>query len=129
VVSGGLKKIVLTLWRALLSVTLHCDMSIKVVERTIRLFATIPATLVHALDLLVSPARSLVLLSSRNWYKRVNLIRALLWCIGWRAVHVTWSYWGRAVATIACPVWPRLGIHATARVGIPVSHVGVGTVR
>jgi hypothetical protein len=42
------------------------------VERAVGLFATVPATLVHALNFFIAPAGSLVLLRTWNWDKRVD---------------------------------------------------------
>lgn len=52
---------------------LHGDVSIEVVQSAVCLLATVPSALVHALNLLVSSPRSLVLL--RAWYghKAVDL--------------------------------------------------------
>jgi hypothetical protein len=41
------------------------------VKSAVGLFAPVPATLVHALDFFIAPARSLVLLRTWNWNKRV----------------------------------------------------------
>lgn len=51
---------------------LHRYVCVQVVERAIRLLASVPAALVHSLDLFVSPPRSLVLLSAWNGYERVD---------------------------------------------------------
>lgn len=48
------------------AVRLHGDVRVQVVQSTIRLFTTVPAALVHALDFFVSPTWSLVLLCARN---------------------------------------------------------------
>lgn len=48
------------------------------IEGTISLFAAVPAALIHPLDFFVASSRSLVLLRSRNWYKRVNLLSTIL---------------------------------------------------
>lgn len=48
-------------------------MSIEVVQCAICFFATVPSALVHSLDFFISSSRSLVLLSTRNWNKRVDL--------------------------------------------------------
>jgi len=61
-----------TFWGSLLTVRLHCDMRIEMVQGAVGFFASVPATLVHALNLLVTPARSLVLLRAGNGDKRVN---------------------------------------------------------
>lgn len=66
---GDLK---LTLWSSLLTVRLHRDMRVQVVQGAVGLFASVPAAFVHALDFLVSPARTLVLLRAWNWDKRVD---------------------------------------------------------
>lgn len=65
-------RILHTFWGSLLAVRLHCDVSVQMVESTIGLLAAVPATLVHALNLFISPARALVLLRARNWNKRVH---------------------------------------------------------
>ena len=57
---------------ALWSVRLHRDVSIQMIECTICFLATVPAALVHALDFLVAPARTLVLLCAWNWHERVD---------------------------------------------------------
>lgn len=54
---------------------LHGDMGVEVVKSAIGLLATIPSTLVHSLNFLVSSSRSLVLLCARNGDKRVDLKR------------------------------------------------------
>ena len=51
---------------ALCAVRLHGNMRIQMVKRAICLFTAIPSALVHALNLLITPARPLVLLSARN---------------------------------------------------------------
>jgi hypothetical protein len=63
----------LTLRSALLSVGLHGNMSIKVVQCAVGLFTAIPTALVHSLNLFVSSSRSLMLLRTRNGHERVNL--------------------------------------------------------
>lgn len=57
---------------SLLTMRLHCDVRVQVVESTVGLLAPIPATLVHALDLLVASAWSLVLLRTWNRYEGVD---------------------------------------------------------
>jgi hypothetical protein len=52
---------------------LHGDVSVKVIQCAVRLFATLPAALIHALDFLITAARSLVLLSARYGDERINL--------------------------------------------------------
>lgn len=52
---------------------LHGDVCIEMVESAVGLLASVPATLVHALNLLVASARALVLLRSRDRNKRVHL--------------------------------------------------------
>jgi uncharacterized membrane protein YkgB len=56
-----------------LTVRLHGDMSIEMVQCTISLLATIPSTLVHALDFFISSTGALVLLGTRNRNERVDL--------------------------------------------------------
>lgn len=52
----------LTLGDSFLTMGLHSDMGIQVVQSTVGLFTTVPAALVHALNLLVTATWSLVLL-------------------------------------------------------------------
>lgn len=52
----------LTLGDSFLTMGLHGDMGIQVVQSTVGLFTTVPAALVHALNLLVTTTWSLVLL-------------------------------------------------------------------
>jgi hypothetical protein len=61
-----------TFWGSLCAVRLHRDVRVQVVQRSVGLLATIPATLVHAFNLLVTPARTLVLLRAGDWNKRVD---------------------------------------------------------
>jgi hypothetical protein len=42
------------------------------IQGAICLLAAVPATLVHALDFFISPARSLVLLRAWNWDEGIN---------------------------------------------------------
>ena len=51
---------------------LHRDVRIQVVKRSVRLFASIPAALVHALDFFISATRSLMLLRTRDGHERVD---------------------------------------------------------
>ena len=59
----------LTFRRALLAVRLHRNVRVQVVERSVRLFATVPTALVHPLNFLVAPPRPLVLLRTGNWHE------------------------------------------------------------
>lgn len=59
-------------WGSLRTVRLHRDVRIQVIEGAIRLFTTLPATLVHALNLFIAPTRSLVLLRTWNWNEGVH---------------------------------------------------------
>jgi hypothetical protein len=61
-----------TFWSALLTMRLHRDVRVQMIERAIGLLAPVPPTLVHALDLFVAPARSLMLLRAWNRYERVD---------------------------------------------------------
>lgn len=62
-----------TFGSSLLSMRLHGDVGIEMVQSAVGLFATVPATLVHALNLLVSSSRTLMLLRSGDGHERVNL--------------------------------------------------------
>lgn len=66
-----------TLGRPLGSMRLHGNMRIEVIQSAVSLFTAIPATLVHALNLLVSPPGALVLLSAGDRNERVNLVTEL----------------------------------------------------
>lgn len=68
----------LTFGSPLLAVALHRYVSIQMIKRAIRLFATVPPTLVHAFNFFISSPRSLVLLGSRNRDKGVDLLRTIL---------------------------------------------------
>lgn len=58
-----------TFWCSLLAVRLHCDVRVEMVQGAIGFFAAVPSTLIHTLNLFVTPARSLVLLRAWNGYK------------------------------------------------------------
>lgn len=51
---------------------LHCDMRIQMVESAIGFFTAIPSALVHALNFFITPARSLVLLCTRDRDEGIN---------------------------------------------------------
>jgi len=53
-------------------------MGIQMIQRSVCLLTTIPSTLVHALDFLVSPPWALVLLCSRDGHKRIDLFGPLV---------------------------------------------------
>jgi hypothetical protein len=59
-------------WCSLRTVRLHRNVRVQVIQSTVGLFASVPSALVHALDLFVAAARSLVLLRTWNGHKRVN---------------------------------------------------------
>lgn len=63
-----------TFWSALLSMRLHSDVRIKMIQCTIRLLTAIPSAFIHSLDLLIPPTWSFVLLCTRNRYKGIHLI-------------------------------------------------------
>lgn len=52
---------------------LHSNVGVEMVQSSVGLLATVPATLVHALDFLIPSPRTLVLLSTRDGHKGVNL--------------------------------------------------------
>lgn len=64
-----------TFGSSLLAVRLHGDVGVEMVQSAIGLFATIPAALVHALNLLVPSSGTLVLLRAGNGHKGVNLLK------------------------------------------------------
>lgn len=51
---------------------LHRNVRIQMIESTVGFFTAVPATFIHALNFLVPPARSLVLLCARNRHKRIH---------------------------------------------------------
>jgi hypothetical protein len=67
-----------TVWSSLLTVRLHSNMSVQVVQSTVSFLATVPAALVHALNIYVSPPRSLVLRAriGVNWRQRMSTLGA-----------------------------------------------------
>ena len=67
----------LTFRRAFGPMGLHCDMRVQMVQRSIRLLAALPPTFVHALDFFVPAARALVLLSTGDRDKRIDLIQRM----------------------------------------------------
>lgn len=83
----------LTLGNALLAMRLHGDVGVQVVESAVSLLATVPATLVHALDLLVPTARSFMLLSAGDGDKAVNLHRMAM--LAYHAPQSTKKSWLR----------------------------------
>ena len=54
---------------SLLSMRLHSHMGIQVVQGSVRLLASVPTALVHALNLLIATTWPLVLLCSRNGHE------------------------------------------------------------
>lgn len=70
----------LAFWGAFGSVRLHGHMRIQMVQRAVSLLATLPATLVHALDFFITTAGSLVLLSAGDGHERVDL-RQRVWVL------------------------------------------------
>ena len=63
----------LTFRSALLSMRLHCYMCIEMVQCAIGLLTSLPSTLVHALNLLISATWTLVLLSTRDGDEGIHL--------------------------------------------------------
>lgn len=53
---------------------LHGDVGVEMVQSTVSLFATVPATFVHALNLFISSSRTLMLLRAGDGHERVNLL-------------------------------------------------------
>lgn len=78
-----------TFWSTLLSVGLHGDVGVEVVQCTICLLATVPSAFVHALNLLISATWTLVLLRTWNWDERVDLGKLVLRCKKWLAIDLT----------------------------------------
>ncbi len=76
--TGKNAKIKHTFWGALLTMGLHGDMGVQVVQGAVSLLTTVPSTLVHALNLLISATWTLVLLRTWNWDKRVDLRQTLV---------------------------------------------------
>ena len=57
---------------------LHRYVRVEMIKCAVRLFAPIPTTLVHALNLFIAATRALVLLSSGNGHERVHLLPELV---------------------------------------------------
>lgn len=101
------KKVELTFWCTFLAMRLHRNMRVQMIQCTICLLASLPPAFVHAFDLFVAATRALVLLSTRNRNKRVDLrkwVRILFQGLsqtdgveGMRATYLTrtWSGTGR----------------------------------
>lgn len=70
---------------------LHGDVGIEMVQSAVGLFATVPATLIHALDLLVTSSRTLVLLCTRDGHERVNLLKIKFALANARRSFITYS--------------------------------------
>lgn len=68
----------LTFWGALLTVRLHSNMGVQVVQSTICLLTSIPSALVHTLNLLITTAGTLMLLGTWDRNERVDLCQMLL---------------------------------------------------
>ena len=64
--------LMLTVRMPLWTMLLHVNVSVQMVQSAVRLLAAIPATLVHALNLLIAAPRALVLLRARNRHERVD---------------------------------------------------------
>jgi hypothetical protein len=60
---------------------LHCDVRVQVIERAICLLTTLPATLVHSLNLFISTTGTLVLLGTGNRNKGINLVVKKNWSV------------------------------------------------
>ena len=65
-------KKLLTFGSSLGAVRLHGDVRVQVVQSAIRLFTTVPAAFVHALNFFISSTWSLVLLCARNGDKGID---------------------------------------------------------
>lgn len=63
---------------------LHRDMGIQMIERAICLLTPLPSTLVHALNLFIAPARSLMLLGAGDRDERINLGKRMRILLGTR---------------------------------------------
>jgi hypothetical protein len=90
---------------------LHGDVSVEVVQRSVGLFAAIPATLVHAINLFVASARALVLLGAGDGYEGVDL--EVSFELASRAAYLT------GTAVVRC-VTLLLGHHVLRGVGVPL---------
>ena len=103
----------LTFRCTLLAMRLHGNMRVQVVQCTVCLLASLPSTFVHTFNFFVAATRALVLLSTWNGNKGVDLrkrVRILFQCLsqadgveGMRATHLTrtwsgtgWSSLGRS---------------------------------
>jgi len=61
-----------------LTVRLHGDVGVEVVQGTISLLAAVPSTLIHTLNFLITTSRTLMLLGAGNRNEGVNLWYVLL---------------------------------------------------
>jgi hypothetical protein len=69
-------KVIHTFWSSFVSVRLHGDMRVQVIERAICLLTTLPTTLVHSFDFFISTAGALVLLGTGNGNEGIDLLEA-----------------------------------------------------
>jgi len=61
-----------TFWCSFLAMRLHRDVRIQMIERSVGLLTSLPATLIHPLDLFEPSSRSLLLMCAWDRNKRVN---------------------------------------------------------
>lgn len=61
----------LTIGSSLCAMALHRHMGIEMIQSSIGFFATLPATLVHSLDFLISATGAFMLVRAWNWYERI----------------------------------------------------------
>jgi len=68
------KQVKHTFWSSLVSMRLHGNMRVQVIERAICLLTTLPTTLVHSLNFFISTPGALVLLGTRNGNEGIDLL-------------------------------------------------------
>ena len=71
-----------TFWSSFVSMRLHGDMRVQVIERAICLLTTLPTTLVHSFDFFISTAGALVLLGTGNGNEGIDLVERVRYMTG-----------------------------------------------
>lgn len=72
-VKTATNKLIHTFWSSLGSMGLHRDVCIQVIKCAVSLLTTIPAAFVHSFNFFIATTRALMLLSTWDGNKRINL--------------------------------------------------------
>lgn len=112
----------LTFWCTLLAVRLHRHMRVQMIQCTVCLLASLPPTFVHAFNFFVAATRALVLLSTGDWNKGVDLrkrVRILFQGLsqtdgveGMRATHLTRTWSGTGWGSLGGGSCPRRAVRS-----------------